>query len=166
MLESLALGDIDTHPYWTLKPSEIWASDERFKEYPKDTVVNSIRRYRKSISLHKKSISFEDDAAAKHIEKFCGQTTNNRGKTKLHNHQAKHLLELDVAAGRTNGRFPKDIQQDRPEYQDFDVKVFGKMVNNERKKQKGEIWYAQRNKAGMLRHIQRRDQQLKEAGLT
>lgn len=54
MLESLALGDIDTHPYWTLKPSEIWASDERFKEYPKDTVVNSIRRYRKSISLHKK----------------------------------------------------------------------------------------------------------------
>lgn len=39
------------------------------------------------------------------------------------------------------------------------------MVNNERKKQKGEIWYTKRNKEGMLRHIKRRDQQLKEAGL-
>jgi hypothetical protein len=39
------------------------------------------------------------------------------------------------------------------------------MVNNERKKQKGEIWYAKRNKTGMIRHLQRRDKQLKEAGL-
>lgn len=96
LLESLALGNTDTHPYWTLKPSDIWASDERFKEYPKDTVCNSIRRYRKSISLHKKSIAFEEDAAPKHTEKFCGQTINNRGKPKLHNHRAKHLLELDM----------------------------------------------------------------------
>jgi hypothetical protein len=35
MLESLALGDTDSDPYWTLKPAEVWASDERFKETPK-----------------------------------------------------------------------------------------------------------------------------------
>jgi hypothetical protein len=62
---------------------------------------------------------------AKHIEKFCGQTINNRGKTKLHNHPAKNLLELDVAAGRTDMLFPKDILQDRsPRVPGFSYKGF------------------------------------------
>jgi hypothetical protein len=31
------------------------------------------------------------------------------------------LLELDVAAGRTEGRKPADIKKDRPEYSQFET---------------------------------------------
>lgn len=75
------------------------------------------------------------------------------------------MLELDVAAGRTTGRKPADIKKDRPEYSQFETRQWGRMVNNERKKQKGEVWYAKRNKEGALRHIKCREAQLREAGM-
>ena len=111
------------------------------------------------------SIRFEDKAADQHWMRFCESALDSRGNPKLHNNPAKNLLELDVAAGKAKGRKPADIQKDRPEYELFEKKQWRSAVNNERQKQKGEIWYAKRNKQGALRHIKRREAQLEEAGM-
>lgn len=44
---------------------------------------------------------------------------NNRGNPRINNHPAKALLELDVAAGRANGRKPSEFKKDRSEYAAF-----------------------------------------------
>eukprot|EP00956_Cyclotella_meneghiniana_P020139 scaffold35167_cov96-Cyclotella_meneghiniana.AAC.2 len=100
-----------------------------------------------------KSIKFEDKAADQHWTRFCELAVDSRGNPKLHNSASKNLLELDVAAGRAKGRKPLDIKKDRPEYAPIKTKQWRCAVNNERQKQKGEIWYAKRNKQGALRHI-------------
>jgi hypothetical protein len=51
------------------------------------------------------SIRFEDDATKQHLVHFAPTSNkNNRGNPHLHNNPSKKLLELDVAAGRANGR--------------------------------------------------------------
>ena len=165
LIEMLTAGDPQRDHVWTKPPAEVWGSREDLRLYPKANVCDAIRRYRKTILIQMKSIKFEDKAADQHWTRFCESAVDSRGNPKLHNSAAKNLLELDVAAGRAKGRKPSDIKKDRPEYAPFETKQWRRAVNNERQKQKGEIWYAKRNKQGALRHIKHREAQLEEAGM-
>ena len=113
------------------------------------------------------SIRFEDDATKQHLLHFASTSNkNNRGNPRLHNNPAKKLLELDVAAGRANGRKPAELKKDRPEYEQFETIQFCKAVNNERQKQRcEEFWAPKRNKEGALRNILRREKQLQDLGM-
>jgi hypothetical protein len=74
------------------------------------------------------SIRFEDDATKQHLLLFASTSNkNNRGNPRLHNNPAKKLLELDVAAGRANGRKPAELKKDRPEYEQFETIQFFKL---------------------------------------
>ena len=165
LIERLAAGDPECDHVWTKPPAEVWGSQDDLRLYPKADVCDAIQCYRKTILIQMKSIKFEDKAVDQHCIRFCGSAVDNRGNPKLHNNAAKNLLELDVAAGRAKGRKPVDIKKDRPEYASFETKQWHRAVNNERQKQKGEIWYDKRNRQGALRHIKRREAQLEEADM-
>jgi hypothetical protein len=165
LIERLTTGDPECDHVWTKPPAEVWGSRDDLHLYPKANVCDAIRRYRKTILIQMKSIKFEDKAADQHWIRFCGSAVDSRGNPKLHKNAAKNLLELDVAAGRAKGRKPVDIKKDRPEYASFETKQWHRAVNNERQKQKGEIWYSKRNKQGAMRHIKCREAQLEEAGM-
>jgi hypothetical protein len=60
----------------------------------------------------------------------------------MHNHPAKKFLELDVAAGKAEGRKPAELKEDGPEYKKSRTIQFCKAVNNERQKQRGEKFWA------------------------
>ena len=67
----------------------------------------------------------------------------------MHGHCAKELLELDVAAGKTNGVKPLDLKKTRHEYKDFDNIQFCKAVHREKAKQREEtFWIGKRNREG------------------
>jgi hypothetical protein len=165
--EELAKVDPSSHPFWISSPAEVWASEERFREYSKNNFCNNLRSYRKTIRVQMESIRFEDDATKQHLLHFASTSNkNNRGNPRLHNNPAKKLLELDVAAGRANGRKPAELKKDRPEYEQFETIQFCKAVNNERQKQRcEEFWAPKRNKEGALRNILRREKQLQDLGM-
>ena len=80
-------------------------------------------------------ISFDDKAVQEHLANFCPSTINNRGNIRMHDHCANELLELDVAAWKTNGVKPLDLKKTRHEYKDFDNLQFCKAVHREKAKQ-------------------------------
>lgn len=165
--EELAKGDPSSHPFWVKTPAEVWASDQQFREYPKNNFCNNLRNYRKKTRVQMQSIKFEDAAAEQHNNLFRFKSDkNNRGNPCMHNHPGKRWLELDVAAGNANGRKPAELKKDRPEYAEFGTIQFCKAVNKERQKQRTEkFWAPKRNKEGALRNIRRREQQLSELGM-
>lgn len=165
--EELTKGDPSSHPFWISSPGEVWASEELFREYPKTNFCSNLRSYRKAIRLQMESIRFEDDATKQHLLLYGSRSNkNNRGNPRIHNNPAKKLLELDIAAGRANGRRPAELKKDRPEYEQFQTIQFCKAVNNERQKQRCEkFWAPKRNKEGALRNIKRREQQLHDLGM-
>lgn len=166
--DELTKGDPSSHHFWVNSPAEVWASEKLFREYPKNNFCNNLRSYKKSILAQIESINFEDEATKQHNILFRSQCNkNNRGNPRMHNHPAQKLLELDVAAGKTEGRKPAQLKQDRPEYKEFETNQFCKAVNNERQKQRSEkFWAPKRNKEGALRHIRRREKQLEDLGMS
>lgn len=127
--EELAKGDPSSHPFWVKTPAEVWASDQQFREYPKNNFCNNLRNYRKKTRVQMQSIKFEDAAAVQHNNLFRFKSDkNNRGNPRMHNHPGKRWLELDVAAGNANGRKPAELKKDRPEYAEFGTIQFGKRV--------------------------------------
>lgn len=159
--EELAKGDPSSHPFWVKTPAEVWASDQQFREYPKNNFCNNLRNYRKKTRVQMQSIKFEDAAAVQHNNLFRFKSDkNNRGNPRMHNHPGKS------AAGNANGRKPAELKKDRPEYAEFGTIQFCKAVNKERQKQRTEkFWAPKRNKEGALRNIRRREQQLSELGM-
>ena len=166
LLKVLVESKNQQEPFWTMTLAEVWASKAEFQEYKKTNFCNNLRSLRKAVLKNVRSIAFDDAAAKQHLTNFPPSEINNRGNLRMHGHPAKQLLELDVAAGRANGRKPSELKKDRPEYAGFGTKQFCKAVHNEKQKQRGEkVWTEKRNKEGAKRHAKRREAQLLAAGM-
>lgn len=83
--EELAKGDPSSHPFWVKTPAEVWASNQQFREYPKNNFCNNLRNYRKKTRVQMQSIKFEDAAAVQHNNLFRFKSDkNNRGNPRLY----------------------------------------------------------------------------------
>jgi hypothetical protein len=164
LLETLTLNTQD-HSFWKDKPAEIWASDNRFKQYDKKNFCNNLKRLRETIQGNIERIAFDDAAVTEHMINFPRSNINNRGNPRLQG-RARELLELDVAAGVADSMPPAQLQQTRPEYKPFHKRQWTKVVNKEKSKQREEaFWVDKRDNEGARRRIKRRDQQLKQYGI-
>jgi hypothetical protein len=151
------------HPYWTMKPSEVWASDEQFKHYDKNNFCLNLRSLKKTIESNIKCIDFDDMASVSHNINYPPSKVNNRGNVNMQRHPSKKLLELDVAAGKANGTKPAELKKTRPEYKDFGSIQWCKAVNKGKSKQvEDKFWIDKLYREGGRCHAEQRTAQLKE----
>ena len=149
-----------------MRAQDVFQEDELLRQYP-NNCADRLRRLKTTIRGNIEKIAFDDEAAAAHKLLFPPSEINNRGNLRLHGHEAKRLLELDVAAGKAKGVRPAALRETREEYKEFtNNRQWCKAVNKEIEKQRKEgFWADKRNREGQKRHVKRREAQLREAGM-
>lgn len=139
----------------------MYNSDPQFQAYKYKNFQTNLSNLKKIVKGNINQIEFDNQAVLEQLHNFPRPTHNKRKNVLWHTNLAKASLELDVAAGKADDVKPSKLKKSRPEYEPFNNKQFCKAVHAEKSKQKGEkIWVAKRNKKGMMKHINEREDRL------
>jgi hypothetical protein len=78
----------------------------------------------------------DDEACRKDRELSPRKARNTRGELIFDLHPAKHLLRMDVANGVHHLMYPKQMQQTRPAYMEFQSKIFKERIYQEERRKR------------------------------
>jgi hypothetical protein len=134
---------------------QIHQSDPLFKRYPLKNFKTNFKNMKEAIKVEKSAIAFDQRALEQEKQAFARNPITERGYYFWDRHPAQQLMAEDVKAGRTFDKKPRDLQRERPEFQEFPLSVFrGHKYQEERKVKEGVYWQKKRNDTARKKHFE------------
>ena len=128
-------------------------SEPLFKIYPLKNFKNNFKSLQESVRVEQAAIGFDQRAFEAESTAFPRNEATERGYLFWDGHQAQGQLAKDVKEGRTNGKLPRQLQQERDSYQQFPGHVFRQHKYQEERKLREKVyWQKKRNDLAQKKH--------------
>ena len=129
----------------------MWESSEWFKEYSKANFVTNMKNLKKALDARGGIVARDNDVIEAELDAM--RELYPRSSPLWCEHEASRLLEQDVKAGLHKDLSPKEFQQTRHQYMEWDLKIFRKHIyQEERKWREMPMKVAKRNKLAETKH--------------
>jgi len=149
--------------YHGMSINEVHQSNPHFSVYPIKNFTTNYKNLSKKIETNKIRAEFDNKAVSEHKTKFPRKPNTKGGYPHWNGHNAKELLEKDVRDGTVNEMPPRELRKIREPYTEFPVKIFGKRVHSERRKQReASFWVDKRNRKALKKHMKEVAERKKE----
>lgn len=126
-------------------PEEVWESSEWFKQYPKANFFTNMNNLKNALDARGCIVVRDNDVIEAELDAM--RELHPSSYPLWCEHEASQLLEQDVKAGLHKGLSPKEFQQTRNEYMEWDLDIFRKHIyQEERKWREMPMKVAKRNK--------------------
>ncbi len=133
--------------------NEIHQSSLLFSCYPLDKFTQYNKKMKERTANQRDKVKRENELFQQDKNLFPCPEKTLHGQPFWHIHPAKKLLEKDVKNKVHERMTPKYLRMTRSEYQEFDLRTFGKHVYAEAAKQLNKAyWQLRRNKTAMKIH--------------
>lgn len=144
---------------------EAHASHDQFQRYPLKNFKPNFKSLQASMIVEQDAIAFDQMALDREKIAIPRGPATERGNLFWNRHPAENLLAKDVKEGRSKGKKPRQLRQERSEYQDFPESVFREHKYQEERKQSAKVyWQKKRNDDAQKKHDKevRKQQRLAE----
>lgn len=149
-----------THPFWTMKPGELYDTNKPFfHQYKYTNFRTNLNALKKSIRTNTEQVEFDEQAFKVESNAFPRGAHTSQGNPYYDTSDARVSLVKDVADSEVVNMYrnaPLLLRATKPEYQCFKPNVFTKHFNREiRRKKEAAGWQHRRNLQGSKNHLQR-----------
>ena len=128
---------------------EAHAAEPQFACYPLKNFKTNYKSMQASTKIEQSAIAFDQKAFEAEMNSFPRKPATERGYLFWDGHRAQAQLADDVKEGRTRGKKPSDLRQEREEFQEFPLPVFrSHKYQEERKLRENVYWQKRRNDKG------------------
>jgi hypothetical protein len=144
---------------------EAHAMDAQFQRYPLKNFKPNYKSLQASMIVEHDAIAFDQLAFDAEKVAIPRRPATERGHLFWDGHPAVNLLAKDVKEGRSKGKKPRQLREERSEYKDFPERVFREHKYQEERKQSAKVyWQKKRNDDSQKKHDKevRKQQRLAE----
>lgn len=132
-----------------LTAEQAHASEPQFTRYPLKNFKSNYKSMQLSTKKENDAIAFDQKTFDAEMISFPRKAATERGYLFWDGHPAQVQLADDVKEGRTTGKKPSDLREEREEYREFPLHVFRNHKYQEERKQNERVyWQKKRNDKG------------------
>ena len=143
----------DKSPFHSMTPEQIHKSWAGFGYYSLSNFKSNMKNLMEAVSKRKKIVKEDERIFQLEQTRFPRKARTTTGKHFWDKHPANELLHEDVENGTADLLKPIKLRDTRNEYQDFDTRVFGDHVQQEKRAQReNPYWIPKRNRDALAKH--------------